>query len=188
MPINNPLDTQNIEVGAITVTDDFILTGDAIVESHVVIGAGQMKFVGGSEGQSDTFHYLNFRNDQDDEAYFTTRVPYRRVTDGNLTVMLRWYYTGGNDNNSCEWNLTYHAAAAGDDPTSAGTALTEITTAIATDDTIGVTEFTIPGNVLEADDSLGIKLWRDGSDALTADARLIDVHIHFLKDKLGKAT
>lgn len=167
---------------------EIALHGTARTVAHVEIDAAAMRVVGGSHGEAGAIAYANFRNAQDDEVYFTSRVPYRRAAGADLSITLRWYYTGGNDNADCEWNLTYNAVKAGEDPTAAGTALAEQAIAIATDDTIGEVTFTIPSADLEADDSMGIKIWRDGSDALTADARLIDVHIHFIKDKLGLAT
>ena len=164
------------------------LHGTARVTSHVVIDAAAMRITGGTHGGAGCFNYISFQNNQDDEAFFITHVPYRRAAGTDILVVLRWYYTGGNDNNTCEWNLTYNSIKAGEDPTGAGTALTEQAVAIATDDTLGLVTFTIPSAALEANDDLGIKIWRDGSDALTANALLIGAHVHFTMDKLGEAT
>jgi len=167
-------------------TDTFYSLTNHETQNHIRISSESMKAVGGSHGTAGVINFLNFRNAQDDEAYFTWMVPFRRKKDTNVKIILRWYYTGGDDNNDCEWNLTFDAVKPGDDPTTGTISLVEVKTSIATDDTIGETTFTITGTDLENHDDVGIKIWRDGSDALTADAKLINVHIEFTKDKQGE--
>ena len=164
------------------------LHGTGRVKRHVWAGAASFRPSGAVEAGQGINTHLVFRNNFDDEGYYSTHVPYRWAVGTDIEIQLKWYYTGANDNNNCEWNLTYLSVAEGEDPTAAGTALTEITTAIATADTLGTTTFTIPAAALATHDNLFFKIWRDGSDALAASALLLGAHIHFTMDKLGQTT
>jgi len=164
------------------------LAGDARIHRHIRIGAGS--WVKGNTaptaGFTGVFPHLSFASGADEEAHYTLWVPWQREEGTDMDVVLFWYYTGGNDNADCEWNLTYNTVLENEDPTGAGTALAEIKTKIATDDTLGKTAFTIPGAALTNHDNLGIMIWRDGSDDLSKAAILISAHVHFTMNKLGE--
>lgn len=176
--------------GVITdpVTGEVALTGTSRVYRHMWVGASALKPQGASPGFTGVFPHLSFANNLDDEAYYSTHVPYRRAAGTDMIIELLWYYTGGNDAGTCEWNLSYNSVAEGEDPTGAGTAHAEVPTSIATDDTVGKTEFTIPSAALANHDNLGLLLWRDGSDALGKAAIVLGFHITFIMGQLGLAT
>lgn len=164
------------------------LAGTARVKRHVWATAESFRPSGATVSTQGINTHLIFRNVFDDKAYYSTHVPYRWASGTDIEIVLVWYYTGGDDNNTCEWNVSYNSVADGEDPTGAGTALAEQAVAIATDDTVEYTTFTIPAAALATHDNLFIKIWRDGSDAMTANALLLGMHVHFTMDKLGEST
>ena len=178
----------NTNYASFAADGELTLVGTARIERHLWVGAEVVKPQGATPGTAGIIPYLSFANNQDNGAYYSIHVPHRRANGTGVKVAILWYYTGGDDANACEWNLTYIAVAEGEDPTGAGTALTEIPTIINSELTIGKTEFTIPGGALTNNDTIGLYLWRDGSDDLGKAARAIGAHITFTMDKLGLST
>jgi len=178
----------NTNYAAFASDGELTLAGTARVTRHIPITPGAMKVTGGSHGEAGCFTYVNFRAGQDDESYFVTHIPYRRTVATTMAVTLYWYYTGVSEpTHAAEWNLSYCVLSLGDDPGAAGTALAEIGSTAPTNHLQSVS-FTLPSAGLVNHENLGIKIWRDGSDDLTADARLIAAHVHFTMDKLGQPT
>ena len=71
------------------------------------------------------------------------------------------------------------------------TTTTEVTSGATVTGQLQCTEFTTELTGGEAHDILGIRVFRNhdhGEDGLNDRAKLIAVHLHFLKDKLGQAT
>ena len=171
------------------------LVGTARVERHWVIDAKRFKMPAAnypSEGFTGLFYTLDFDKTTDESAYVMDHIPFRKVAGGDIEVSIDWCWHGILLAYDVVWGIEYKAIKEGDTVTGAGTVITETGTAL-TGNVLERTTFTtkILGSALEADDNIAIRVFRsaeDPEDNLNVDAKLINVHFHFIQDKLGKAT
>jgi len=172
------------------------LEGKARVIRHMVIGAASWKVgaVAPTEGFEGTFPVLNFQDARQDTAHYSTWVPYRWDPTEDMEVAVVWKHDTGAKTGKVLWGLVYLAVKDGEDPAGAGeTTISQLSAGNHPADQQITTTFTtkmLAAN-LANHDSLGLVLSRDGIDAtdtLTEDARMIEVHIHFVENKLGEPT
>lgn len=166
--------------------------GDARVTRHMNIGAPTWKrgATAPTETYENIFATLTFADAQDDEAHYTTWVPYRWDNTTDMTIDVRWQHDTVAKTGKVLWNLNYIGVKEGEDPAGAGTLISQLSAGNHAQDALIVTVFgtkMLAAN-LERHDDLGLKLWRDGDDGtddLTEGAELVAVHIHYTMNRLG---
>ena len=146
----------------------------------------QSRFVG-------IFPVLDFADGRLDAAHYSDWVPFRWDPTTDVAVSIVWKHDDVAKTGKVLWKLTYIGVEDGEDPSGAGVTIAQLSAGNHPQDQQITTTFT--AKMLAANlanhDSLGLKIWRDGTDGadtLTEAARLIEVHIHFIQNKLGGAT
>ena len=167
------------------------LHGTARVNGHVRVSARSWGKGASApeEGLVGVVQTLDFDAASDDEAHYTLLCPYRMAAGATINVEADWCYTGTQDNGTVCWGVEYinlpsGSAVAGATTTITGTSPTHqmVNRMVRTQLDAGITG-------VVAHDVIGLRLYRDVSeDTLAADARLMQVHFHFVMDKLGQAT
>ena len=130
----------------------------------------------------------------DEQAYYSDVVPFEMLAGSDIEVEINWCYEGGQDNGTVVWGIEFINTATGEAVAggtttitgkSAGTHTTGVLVRTAIDDVAN-----IAGSV--AHDILTIRIYRDSSDevndTLAVDACLVQVHLHFVMDKIGEPT
>ena len=169
------------------------MEGDARVIQHMDIGAGS--FTPGNTpptaGFLGLFPILGFASNTSDEAQYSTWIPYRWDSSTEIGISIVWAYTTAGDSGPLQWNVDYACIADGEDPSATTATVSQYTTGEELPDIQITTTFAtgiIAANAADHD-SLGLKIWRDhddNGDTMAAAAKLIEVHLHFTCDKLGK--
>lgn len=169
------------------------LHGDARVERHIVIGAASWSkgATAPTASYETIFPTLIFADGQDDEAHYTTWVPFRWDSSTDMEVHVHWQHDDAEQDGKVLWKLNYIGVAIGEDPAGSGTLISQLSAGSHGQDELIDTIFAtkILAANLEAEDDFGLKLWRDGNDGtdtLTDGAELIAMHIHFTMNELGK--
>jgi len=145
-----------------------------------------------AEGFSGNAVWYGFQDGRSDTAYYTAYVPYRRAAGTDIGIEIRWLNDDVTKTGKVLWKCSYLSAGAGDDPFAAGTTISKLSAGNhAQDEELATTLDTgIESNKLTTGDELYLKIWRDGTDGTDTfanTAKLLAVHLHFIKDKLGKA-
>ena len=172
------------------------LHGGARAIYHLAIGAPawHLGAAAPTQGFDGVFDYLAFDDSTDDDVHFTVMVPYKWDNTTDLSFMVDWYYTGGQDNGTVCWALDYKSIKAGEAVTGGEYTIAKTSAGNhATGDMVR-TMFTatISGVHLERADTLGLRLYRDvdgaldDGDTLTTDARMLNTHVHVTQSRLGE--
>jgi len=161
--------------------------GDARTLRHVRVCAPEWKkgATAPDDGQIGVFPSYGFDSGSDDKAYYSLIVPFTINAGSNISVKIDWCYTGGADAGTVCWNLTYLNLATGETVDGAATTIGAVSTG---NHDSGKLIYTKIGNIIGAvsEDILGLMVWRDVScDSLATDAHLLQVHFHFIEDKMG---
>ncbi len=172
-----------------------LLFGTARVIRHVILDAKRFKMPAANfpgESFEGLFYTLDFDKGTEQNAYGQEHVPFRWAEGTDVEIAIDWLHDGV-DAGVVVWGIEYKAIKAGEVVVGAGTTITKTSAGNHAAGQLVRTAFTskILGSNLEADDILAFRLFRkaaDGADTLDEDARTINVHFHFIKDKLGKAT
>lgn len=181
----------------LTLTDPLTLTGTGRINRHFRIGAASF-YKQNNPPEDDLvgiIPVLKFdAGAVDEQAYYSDTIPFRLVAGGEIIVNVDWCYEGEQDNGTVVWGIEFININTGEvvangtttiTGKSAGTHTTGVLVRTAIDDVANIT-----GSV--ADDVLSIRVYRDSSDeandTLAVDACLIQVHLHFIMDKLGEPT
>lgn len=192
--INGSLFSGNTNTGNflhISETGVLSLFGNARVNQHIRVTAPSWKkgVTAPTDTQIGIFPVYSFDKSSDDIAYYSLIVPYKIETSSKITVSVDWCYIGANDVGTVHWKLTYINVATG-----------ELVDGVTTDIEQTSTGNHVSGNLIRtylagniegaiAHDILGLRLMRDTSeDTLDTDAHMIQVHFHFIQDKLGEPT
>lgn len=174
---------------------EIALHGTARVNRHWIVDAKRFKLPGlGYPGESfeGLFYTLDFDKNAQEQGFLQEHVPFRWAVGTDMTVIVDWMFDNL-DLGQVVWGLDYMTIKAGDHIIGFPRTITQTTPPGQSPGILIRTEFTtkISALTLETDDMLGIKFYRkagDLSDTLNQDARLINVHFHFIQDKIGEAT
>jgi len=166
------------------------LHGTARVKNHVRVAAPSWE-KGATAPTADLIgitSVLGFDTNNDDEAYYSLIVPFKMVTGATIEVEVDWTYVGDDTGTVC-WNMDYINIAPGEDVGGGITTITKTTAGNHTAEILVRTTLATGITGAVAGDILSLRLWRDISeDDLAPDADMIEVHFHFICDKLGEAT
>ena len=167
------------------------LHGTARTTNHVRVSAGSFK--PGNQAPTEAFlgvfPILQYAAATDDEAHYSVEVPYRMEPGTEIVPVLNWTYQGAQDNGTVCWKIEFIFVAAGETVDGTTATLTETTAGShATGKKIATTfSPAMTGGV--AEDLAGIRVWRDTSgDTLAVAADFLELHLHFIRDRLGEAT
>lgn len=174
---------------------EITLHGTGRVLRHWIIDPERFKMPAANfpaEGFEGIFPTLDFDKATNESAYVPEHVPYRLAVGTKVVIMVDWLFDAA-DAGVVVWGIKYRIITPGD--TIAG-ATTDITKASAGGHTEGkllrttfVAEIDVSG--ANPDDNIGIQFFRDAdnlADTLNQDARILNVHFHFIQDKLGEPT
>lgn len=183
-----------VNYAAFAADGEMTLHGNARVGNHITMHAEAFKLTGAkpavvnSEG---VFITLDFVHTTEKEAYASQFVPYRWDSDTDVEIIVCWFCDNDATGGDVTWGIEYRAIKDGEQVNGAVTTITQSFTGAGA----GLAKrciFTtklLKAN-LEADDLLGIRIFRDHDDAgdtLNETARFLAVHLHFTRNKLGKA-
>ena len=174
---------------------ELTLIGTARVKRHYLIDPSRFKmpaanFPGESfEGISYT---LDFDEGVEESAYCQEHIPFRWAAGTDIEVVVDWMHTGA-DAGTVVWGIEYKSIEPGETFAIPYITITQTTAAGTAANVLLRTTFTtkiIAGN-LAAEDLIAMRFYRkagDVADTLAEDARVVNVHFHFIQDKLGQAT
>lgn len=176
-----------------------LLHGDARVWVIKDIALSKMKKGVGDppdDGVEDGFPTLDFSNIKDEEVFFKFKVPRKYDFSTDMGLHLSFFVdTAPAAAAGVCWGIEWKPIAAGEPfsfaaDTGTITDVCPVTPVTPDNDTVLMScEGIIGGaNLMEAGDLLMMRLYRDISDAgdtFAADARLVEVHVHFIQNKLG---
>ncbi|GAH64811.1 unnamed protein product, partial [marine sediment metagenome] len=143
-----------------------------------------------TENIEGVFFTVDFDSSADDEIWYTLIIPSRWDTSTDIVFAIDWFYDGVQDNGTVCWTLEYKGVKAGEAVVGAGTTIIQTSAGNHTTGQMVRTLFItkILATNLEEHDTLGLRLYRDVSeDTLGTDARVLNTHFHFTKNKLGQA-
>lgn len=183
---------------AIAADGEIVLHGTARVTRHIYISPAILKLPAAnypSTGLVGLFPTLDYDAGATDEsAYTEVEVPFRWDSSTDIEVEIAWTYEGSQDDGFVVWGIEYKGVKAGEAVTGAGTSITQKSAGTHTTGQMVRTTFStkvLHGNI-EADDDLGVRVYRHSSDGandtLAVDAKLINVHLHMIMNKLGQPT
>jgi len=175
--------------------------GAARVTRHLRVGAASWAGHGVNAPTANTegvYYTEDFDSSADDEVRYTILQPFGWDETEDVEIAIDWFYDSGGSPGTVEdagkvcWALQYLGSAVGEDITAAGTTITQLSAGNHNSDRLIRTIFTtkmLHGN-LASGDAVGLRLYRDvdNGDTLGENARLIEVHFHFIQNKLGGAT
>lgn len=172
------------------------MVGGARVINHVIIHAGSFKLAGANQaaiGIDGLFITYDFVHNAMKEIWGSQFVPYRWDNTTDISAHLDWFTDADGTGGDVVWGLDYLGRA--DNEEAGAAAAASITQAFtgAGPGLIQRSEFTtkILKTNIAADDLLGVRIWRDTGDAadtLALTARFLALHLHFIRDKIGKPT
>lgn len=144
-----------------------------------------------SQGFEGLFPTLDFDKTTEESIYGTQFVPFRWKSGSDITVDICWLHDTA-DTGVVVWGIEYISIKTGEIIAGSTTTITQASAGNHTEGELVCTTFTtkILGSNLEADDVLAIRLFRkaaDAADTLAEDARSVEMHLHFTRDKLGEA-
>jgi len=168
--------------------------GDARIINHITIHAGTFKLHGGdaaTTGAVGVFPVLDFSDGSLAEAFATQFVPFRWDSGTDIGVSIDWLCANDATGGDVAWNIAYLAIK---DNEEVGAAPTATLTQAFTGAGAGLlqrSEFTtkIVKENITADDIMGIRIFReaDGAgDTLGETARFVAIHLHMIRNRLGK--
>ncbi len=132
---------------------------------------------------------VDFDATSDDEAHYSAIVPFTFAAETDVEVGVCWCYTGAGDVGTVCWAIEYILVAAGEAVAGATATISQCSAGNHTSGQRICTTFTSKITGAVESDLLGMRFYRDTSeDTLATDARVIQVHLRYTMDKLGKAT
>lgn len=173
------------------------LYGQARVERHLILDPKRFKLPGTdypSESFTGLYYTLDFdAGAQDESAHCQEHIPFRWSTGTNYYFKFDWLYTGSQDNGTVVWGVEYKVIRGGDTVDGSGTTITQKSVGSHPTSKLvrTIASGQLPSVGLQEDDILALRVYRHSSDGvndtLAVDAKLVNLHIHFVQDKLGKA-
>jgi len=171
------------------------LYGTARVKRHYLIDPSRFKMPAANfpgESFEGIFYTLDFDEGVEESAYCQEHIPFRWASGTDIEVVVDWMHTGA-DAGAVVWGLEYKSITTGETFAPPTVTITQ-TTAVGTANNVLLrTTFTskiLAANLAE-DDVIAFRFYRkaaDIADTLAEDARVVNVHFHFIQDKLGQAT
>jgi len=173
---------------------NIFLVGKARVTLHLDLNAESFKFRDVKQpgtGFEGLFQTLDFNSSSEEEAFTEEHVNYRWDDSTDIEVSIDWFHDNV-DNGVVVWGLEYSSIKAGEVVNGTTYTLTQASSGNHLAGNLQTTVFTekISHLNLEHDDIMAIKLFRkatDAQDTLGEDARAIEVHFHFIRNKLGES-
>ncbi len=165
------------------------LHGGARVRRHIRVSAPEWKkgVVAPTEEINGVFTTLNFGGASNDECHFTLLLPRRMEADTGIGVAVDWFHEQTADVGKVNWVIEYLFAAPGEAVEGATTTITQLSDA-SVEDVLQRTTFLTEMTGGDEGDVLGVRLYRTGGangDTLGGVAKMVEVHFHFIMDKLG---
>ncbi|HUX62097.1 MAG TPA: hypothetical protein VMV32_12355 [Ignavibacteriaceae bacterium] len=172
-----------------------VLLDTSRVQRHLLIDPARFKLPAANypgESFEGIFYTLDFDDTTEESAYCQEHIPYRWDTTTDIEIIVDWMHTGA-DAGTVVWGLEYKSITAGETFTPPTTTITKTTSAGSANNVLLRTAFTskILAANLSPEDVIAFRFYRDatsGSDTLAEDARVINIHFHFIQNKLGGAT
>jgi len=130
----------------------------------------------------------------DEQAYYSDIVPFKMLAGSAIVASVDWCYEGGADAGTVVWGIEFINVATGEAVAGGTTTITGKSAGTHTSGALVSTAIDDVANITGAvaDDVLALRVFRDSSDGvndtLAVDACLVQVHLHFIMDKLGEAT
>jgi len=171
-----------------------LLHGAARIRRHLIADPKRFKIPATNypgESYEGLFYTLDFDKSTEESAYLVEHIPYRWDPSTDMEVMVSWFHDSV-DSGAVVWGLEYKAVSSGDSIAGSGTVITQ---ASGGNHAPGVeirtvfTEKILHSNIAP-DDDIAIRFFRksgDGADTLNEDARVINVHIVYIENTLGRA-
>lgn len=189
VPYSGATDEVNLGTHGLTLGNDLILQGGAMVYRHIRVTAPSwaMGAVAPTSNRVGIVPTIAFDSVSDDSVHYSLICPYRMAEGTVINVALDWCYTGAQDNGTVCWALEYICLEEGEAVAGATTTITRTTAGNHLTGTMVRT--TLPTGIVGAvaHDVLGLRLFRDVSeDTLGTDAEMIETHFGFTMDKLGQ--
>lgn len=177
-------------------TDILSLAGNGRIQRHLIIDPKRFKMPAENypgESFEGLFYTLDFNKSTEESAYAQEHVPFRWASTTNIVVEVDWFHDTGADTGAVAWGLAYKAIKEDEAVMGAGTTITQTSAGNHDGGVLVRTVFTstILATNLEINDILTLRLFRDvtdEADTLDEDARVVNLHIYFIQDKLGNAT
>ena len=175
------------------IDDVLTLSGDGRVKRHIRIAAPSWRkgtvapadgFVG--VGAAEMIPVLVFDNATDDSVHYNLIVPFRMEVGSTIDVLIDWCFSAA-DAGTVIWKMEYVCLAEGEAVDTATTTISKTTAGGHTEDTLIRTQLDTGITGAVAHDALAVRLYRDVTDTMTQDIKLIDVHFEFTMNKLGEA-
>ena len=171
------------------------LFGTARVTTQIPIDNANLGKGSTAPSQVILGNYNGWEYTINDDTVFTFHLPHNWASGTDVVINIDWYINeaGGDEIKwRIDWAATPHSATeAIDAPTHTGNSDTGDIVVPATAKYLTTNSLTISGGSLSAEDQLGVKLSRiaitDGVNPGN-DPVVVDVHIEYIADKLGKAT
>ncbi|MHA1289569.1 MAG: hypothetical protein ACTSPB_19455 [Candidatus Thorarchaeota archaeon] len=170
-----------------------LLHGKARVKRHIIADPKRFKIPATNypgESYEGLFYTLDFDKNTEESAYLVEHIPYRWDSSTDMEVMVSWFHDSA-DSGAVVWGLEYISIKAGETVAGSGTAITQASGGNH-DPNIEIrtvfTEKLLHSN-LDPDDDIAIRFFRksgDSSDTLNEDARMVNVHIVYIENILGK--
>jgi len=171
------------------------LHGTARVTKHLLIDPARFKLPAANypgESFEGIFYTLDFDDTTEESAYCQEQIPWRWDEDTDIEVVVDWMHTGA-DAGTVVWGLEYKSITTGETFAPPTVTITKTTTANSDENELIRTTFTskiVHGN-LAYEDIIAMRFYRkagDVADTLAEDARVVNIHFHFIQNKLGRAT
>lgn len=180
----------------VNVTSDGVTTwhGRGRVVNHVTLFPAAFKLHGANAAavnDDGNFITLDFADGAEKDIYASHFVPFRWDASTDITVKIDWVCDADASAKAVAWNVKYTSIKDGEEVGVAGTTLTQAFTG-RTAGLLRRSTFTtkiVKANIA-SDDDIGIKVFREVNgtgDTLDATARLIAVHLHFIRNAIGEA-
>ncbi|MHA1225175.1 MAG: hypothetical protein ACTSPV_00365 [Candidatus Hodarchaeales archaeon] len=171
-----------------------ILYGAARIKRHLIADPRRFKIPATNypgESFEGLFYTLDFNKDTEESAYLVEHIPYRWDSSTDMEIMVSWFHDNI-DSGAVVWGLEYKAVKAGGLIAGVGTVITQASSGNHGPGVEIRTVFTkkILHSNIGPDDDIAIRFFRksgDGADTLNENARLINVHIVYIENTLGKA-
>lgn len=163
------------------------------VTRHLRIGATSFlkKVSPPEEDLVGVFPVLKFDPDFDEQCYYSEMVPYRLAVGTDIAVEIDWCFTGGADAGTVVWGVEFINVATGETVAGSTTIITGKSAASQDPDVLITTLLVAKITDSVSRDCLGLRIFRnadDGvNDTLLVDACFVELHLHFMMDKLGEA-
>jgi len=163
------------------------------VEKHLVLEPKRFKLPA-SNYPSETFeglyYTLDFDASTEESAYAQEIIPFNWAFETDIRIEIDWFHDTA-DNGKVVWGVEYKAIKEGEAIAGSGTTITQTTAGNHPADELIKTTFDdkILGSNLEQGDLFAVRVFRDAdnaNDTLGEDARLLQVHFHFIQDKIGE--